>query len=381
MREVAESFGYREYNASPLEPSELYAGKTSEEIVNEQTYIFTDRGGRSVTLRPEMTPTVARMVARERKSLSFPLRLFSIPNVFRYERPQRGRLREHYQLNVDLFGIQGIEAEVEVISLAYQVLRKLGLRDHQFEIRVNDRKAVAKAFSELGLDEEKEKELYRLIDRKDKIDNFAEELERITGQTSELSVEESDGLKSLIKNLQEIGINNVIFKPDLMRGFDYYTGMIFEIFDTNPDNSRSLFGGGRYDDLLSIFGVEPVPTVGFGMGDVTIRDVLETYDLLPEEPSFSDVYVCVLDDYARSFADQVAQSLRDSGLRVSVDLRHDTIGSQLKRAEKDGARYALFIGEREKESGVIPLKDLITGERLEAKKEEVIEKINQISKE
>lgn len=377
MREVAESFGYREYNASPLEPSELYAGKTSEEIVNEQTYVFTDRGGRSVTLRPEMTPTVARMVARDRKSLSLPLRLFSIPNVFRYERPQRGRLREHYQLNADIFGISDTDAEIEVISLAYHILKRFGLSDSKFEIRVNDRRSVAEVFSNLGLTEEKRKSLYQLIDRKEKIDNFEEEYEKIVGEGVPFNIPQSQATKNLIDSLAELGIKNVVFKQDLMRGFDYYTGIIFEIFDTNPTNSRSLFGGGRYDNLLEIFGVEPVPTVGFGMGDVTIRDVLETYGLLPSDTSFTDVYVCVLDESASIYAGNIAQKMRNEGLRVSVDLRRDSIGSQLKRAEKDGAKFALFVGENEMKNNLVPFKSLITGEREEKEINDIILEVKQ----
>lgn len=363
MRDVAESFGYHEYNTSPLEPSELYAGKTSEEIVNEQTYIFTDRGGRSVTLRPEMTPSVARLVASKRKALAFPQRLFSIPNVFRYERPQRGRLREHYQLNVDLFGIAGIDAEIEVISLAANLLQRFGLKQDQFEIRINDRKAAAEIIAQFGLSSEEEKALYRLIDKKDKITNFDEELEKIIGVGKTLEISPSETVNNLIEELALRGIKNVVFTPDLMRGFDYYTGIIFEIFDTNPENSRSLFGGGRYDNLLEIFGVEPAPTVGFGMGDVTIRDVLETYDLLPVEFSFADIYICVLGESAKVFADEVAQKLRSENLRTVVDLRYDTISNQLKRAEKEGAKWAVFIGEDEKNADKLPLKNLSTGEQ------------------
>lgn len=379
MRETAESFGYREYAASPLEPSELYAGKTSDEIVNEQTYIFTDRGGRSVTLRPEMTPTVARMIAAGRKSISFPQRLFSIPNVFRYERPQRGRLREHYQLNVDLFGISSLEAEIETISLAYKLLKRFGLKDHQFEIRLNDRRAVAAAFAKLDLRQDEEKALYRLIDRKDKINNFKEELESIIGAGVEFEISESQSIKTLRTSLRKRGIENVVFRADLMRGFDYYTGIVFEIFDNNPENGRSLFGGGRYDNLLEIFGVDPVPAVGFGMGDVTIRDVLESYDLLPKDTSFSDVYICVLEDRTYAYADMVAEELRESGMRVSVDLKRDAVGSQLKRAEKDGAKFALFIGGREKDTGLIPIKNLVTGEQSEKDIKNIIIEVSQNS--
>jgi len=232
-RKVVEEAGYEEYGASPLELTEIYSEKSGAEIVNEQTFTFTDRGGRSVTLRPEMTPTLARMVAARRKSLRFPLRWYSIPNLFRYERPQRGRRREHYQLNVDIMGIAERSADMEIVSVAYKIMRAFGARDEDFEIRLN--------FPNGG--------------RQD-LDKFVEEL-------------------------NSNGIRNVKIDETLARGQAYYTGIVFEIFDTSPENGRSLCGGGRYDNLLEIFDAEPIPTVGFGMGDVALKDFLETHKLGP----------------------------------------------------------------------------------------------------
>ncbi|MDZ7726383.1 MAG: ATP phosphoribosyltransferase regulatory subunit [Candidatus Campbellbacteria bacterium] len=350
-------FGYKEYNASPLEYSELYTDKTSEEIVSEQTYTFMDRGGRNVTLRPEMTPTVARMIASRRKAMAFPQRLFSIPNVFRYERPQRGRLREHYQLNADLFGIDGIDAEIEIIDLANELLKRFGLKEDQYEIYINDRSILEDKFEELELDPKKKQAVYRLLDKKDKIDDFDEKLNELIGGDLLVGLEANERIDQLIEELSARGINNVKFKPYLVRGFDYYTGVIFEIFDTNPDNSRSLFGGGRYDDLLEVFGEEPVSAVGFGMGDVTIRDVLETYDLLPKEISFTDIYVCVSDRQYKVYADNVATRLRKNGIRTVVDMRYDTIDSQLKRSKKYGSKFALVVDEEAFNSDKLILKD------------------------
>ena len=230
-KKVAKKFGYVEYGASLLEPTELYTEKSGAEIVNEQTFTFTDRGDRSVTLRPEMTPTLARMVAARRNNLKFPLRWFSIPNLFRYERPQRGRKREHWQLNCDLLGIADESADQEIIMLAYNIMKEFGAKDDDFEIRLN----------------------------------FP------TGKKEEL--------EAFAKKLYEAGIRNTKIDETLARGQAYYTGIVFEIFDTDPANSRSICGGGRYDNLLRIFDVEPSPTVGFGMGDITIRDFLETHNL------------------------------------------------------------------------------------------------------
>ncbi|MEK7169670.1 MAG: histidine--tRNA ligase, partial [Patescibacteria group bacterium] len=306
-RKAVASFGFEEYNASLLEPSELYKSKTSEEIVNEQTYTFTDRGEREVTLRPEMTPTVARMVAARRKTLYFPVRWYSIGNMFRYERPQKGRLREHYQLNVDIFGIAGVEAEAEVIQVAYEIMRTFGMDDKSFEIRINSRKImnyiIGTLLGQSGADARK---TAGLIDRRAKMEkeafdaavsehlgendrllltllnsqNFEEFISRLPKEKELEAVLQE--VKTLIEELNALGITNVVFDQTLMRGFDYYTGIVFEVFDTHPGNPRSVFGGGRYDNLLELFGVEPIPTVGFAMGDVTMRDVLQTYDLLPK---------------------------------------------------------------------------------------------------
>ncbi len=228
---VAEEFGYQEYSASPLELTELYTEKSGEEIVKEQTFSFTDRGGRSVTLRPEMTPTLARMVAAKRRELGFPLRWYSIPNLFRYERPQRGRRREHYQFNADILGVTDTSADVEVVNIAYSILKKFGAKDEDFEVRLNHAQG-----------------------RLDEVDKFQAEL----------------------KNK---GIANTKIDESLARGQTYYTGLVFEIFDTNQENGRSIFGGGRYDNLLELFDVEPVPAVGIACGDIVIRDFLETHGL------------------------------------------------------------------------------------------------------
>lgn len=230
-RKVAESMGYEEYGASPLEPTELYTEKSGEELVGQQTFTFTDRGGRSVTLRPEMTPTLARMVAARRRSLKFPLRWYSIPNLFRYERPQRGRKREHYQLNCDILGVADESADLEIIKLAYSIMKEFGASDQDFEIKLN----------------------------------------YPTGNLEDL--------KAFQEKLAQAGITNTKIDETLARGQSYYTGIVFELFDTDPQNPRALCGGGRYDNLLELFDVEPVPAVGFGWGNITMRDFLETHGL------------------------------------------------------------------------------------------------------
>lgn len=380
MRSVVEQYGYMEYGASILEDSAIYRAKTGEEIVNEQTYTFIDRGGRDVTIRPEMTPTVARMVARRRNELPFPLRWYSIPNLFRYERPQRGRLREHWQLNVDMFGMDAVEADIETIGVASAILKGFGAQEEWFEVRVNDRRLVNFFMKDyLGLSDENAHRLMKLMDRKNKMpsEEFEMKAREIVGERMDafmkfLNVETIDqlpaeiashesiaSLKAIIDGLRKKGINNVVFFPTLMRGFDYYTKVVFEVFDTNPENARSLFGGGRYDDLVDLFGVEKVPAIGFGMGDVTLADFLETHDLLPKASQITtDVYVCSLSPEYHTEASRIADELREQGVRVAVDFTPRKVGAQIKTAVKQGIPFVLCIGEDELKTQQVKLKNL-----------------------
>lgn len=362
-RKTARSFGYEEYSASILEPSELYRSKTSEEIVDEQTYTFTDRGGREVTLRPEMTPTVARMVAGKHKEYAKPIRWFSMPNLFRYERPQRGRLREHWQLNVDIFGISERAAEVEIILVAHSIMKNFGMKDENFEIKLGDRRALEDTLqNKYKLASEQIPEFMRLLDKKEKIENFDERAQNLLGAEFRLDDISSPEADSLIEELREIGVKNAVFDPTIVRGFDYYDGVVFEIFDKDPENNRSLFGGGRYNGLLSIFGEDNFPAVGFGMGDVTIKDTLESYGLLPDMKQRLDLYVCTLSKEYAPYAQKKALELREKGLAVEVNLSDDKVSTQIKKAEKDGAKYVICVGENEIKSKEFSAKELATGE-------------------
>lgn len=395
MRKTVEGYGFEEYNASILEESALYRAKTGEEIVNEQTYNFVDRGGREVTIRPEMTPTIARMVAKNRKSLVFPLKWYSIPNNFRYERPQRGRLREHWQLNVDIFGSDNIEADIEIITLATQIMKEYGANEKQYEVRINHRQLTNFMLKKyFGLSEEISYKLSKLIDRKEKIkeEDFITEATKYVGNKIDLFMDffrtsldklpndflDCDGLNELniiTTHLNKTGLRNWRYDPTLIRGFDYYTGMVFEVFDLDPKNNRSLFGGGRYDDLVSIFGVEKVPGVGFGMGDVTIRDYLQTHELLPQLNSTCDLYLGVFGDEYYDFAIELANYLRDLGVRVSVDMSKKKIGQQIKIADRNKIPFVVCIGENEKKSEIFKLKSMFDNKEYELNKNEIAEKI------
>jgi len=373
MRSVVQSYGYIPYDASILEPTELYEAKTGEEIVKKQTYTFEDRGGRSVTMRPEMTPTVARMVARKRRELTFPLRWYSIANFFRYERPQRGRVREHWQLNVDIFGMADLSADIEIISIAYNLLKAYGLKDDQFEIRVNDRRLIDKTLSDAGLNSDEARAMQKLLDRKDKITQkqFEQRSVEITGKTFAFDPTPNQAIQDALSKLKKIGVNNAVFWPTLVRGFDYYNGIVFEVFDTGLKNNRSLFGGGRYDNLTDIFGDSNMPSLGFAIGDVTIRDVLETYSLLPEYKPTTQLCICYADTKRKEDVDAISAQLRTQGLNITTADAAKKVGDQVKYADKLKIPFVLCIGSKELESNTFTVKELATGKETPISQSEI----------
>ena len=388
IRESVEKFGYEEYDAPVLESTEIYKIKGSSEIVNEQSYSFIDRGGRNVTLRTEMTPSVSRMVAARRQHLTYPLRWYSIPNLWRYERPQRGRLREFWQLNVDLFGVLGVDAELEIIQIADAVLQGFAAKRSMYEIRINSRKfmdTLLLDYLKLGLVESDT--IRRLIDKKSKMSNdeFSAKVEAVMTPTQRelgslnkltdvLNIKKPEDLPSDLKNndslstvfeliekLKNIGITNVTFDTTLVRGFDYYTDVVFEIFDTNPNNNRAMYGGGRYDGLVELFGVEKVPTVGFGMGDVTLENFLRDNNLIPLISTETELCVILANDVTYDMLAKQLTVLRDEGVRVAVDISGKKIGKQIENAIKRMIPYGLIIGSKELAENHYALKDLRDG--------------------
>lgn len=370
---TAESFGFARYDASILEPAELYRSKTSEEIVNEQTYTFIDRGEREVTLRPEMTPTVARMVAAKKRDLSFPVRWYAIPNLFRYERPQRGRLREHWQLNCDMFGVDDIAAEIEMIALAYHTLTAFGATPDTFKIRINDRALMEAWYGHVfHLDNDSIRAVTRIVDRKNKVSaaEFKMMLGAIVPDTDRLiagldaktpeALREETTLSKIIDALTELGITNVVFDASLARGFDYYTGTIFEIFDTSPENNRSMLGGGRYNNLTGLFGGEAVSGIGFGMGDVVMKDFLLTHKLLPKDIHVTAPTLMIIptDSTFKLEAEKIAQAFRTSNVRTAVDISEKKLAKKISAASDGGVQYVLVVGNDECASQSFILKEL-----------------------
>ncbi len=396
IREVCESFGYQEYDAPILEPTEIYASKTSDEIVNEQTYTFEDRGGRSVTIRTEMTPSVSRMVAARRQELAYPARWYSIPNLWRYERPQRGRLREFWQLNVDLFGVSGIEGDFEMVQIVDAILKNYGAKSSMYDIKLNSRKFVDYLLQVyLGLDQERARAVIRLTDRMQKMETseFELQLQALVGddKASQLinvlkaksledmpdELKSNESLANLLKleaMLKEVGITNTPIDLTLMRGFDYYTDIVFEVFDTDPENNRSMFGGGRYDGLVGLFGVEPVSSVGFAMGDVPLQNFLESHQLLPELVSEVQVYVVLIGDVLIQAQKPIA-ILREEGVKVAVDVTGRKLDKQIQSAEKQGVPYVLFVGDRELQEQQYKLKELKSGTEQSLSIERVVQTV------
>jgi len=399
-RSVAENFGYEEYETPLLEPTEIYAAKTGEEIVNEQSYRFEDRGGRDVMIRPEMTPSVSRMVAGRRQEMGYPARLYSIANFMRYERPQRGRLREFSQINIDIFGVATIDAEIELIQIADMIMQKLGAKRDMYSIKINSRKLVVMIMADyLRLDAAQTQMMTKLLDKRDKMPSesfyaaaeeiFAAEdrkdgLERLktlleAGSMADLpeDIRESNPVKEvqlLFTLLHEYGIENAQFDVSLMRGLDYYTDIVFEVFDADPENNRSVFGGGRYDGLVGMYGVAPLPTAGFAIGDVSLQNFLESHNLIPELEPATDLIVIPVGEVVRE-SQGVAGLLRNAGLNVAVDVTTRKLEKQIKAADKLDVKFVMFVGNDELNSEEFQLKNLDTGETTRLSIQQIIEQL------
>lgn len=381
--QIAEKYGYENYGSPILEPYEIYAAKTGQEIVNEESYLFTDRGDRQVMIRPELTPSTCRMVAARRQELAYPARWYSISNFMRYQRPQRGRMREFWQFNADIFGVETIQAEVELIAMIDDILKSFGATEKMYTIKINSRHLINHLMNGyLGLDVVQSQMMIKLFDRKDKIssEQFRDQAVEIFDEASAkdglrkvaalfaarsmgdlpkeiLESAEIEQIQTLFSLLREQGVKNTTFDISLMRGLDYYTDIVFEVFDTNSENSRSLFGGGRYDGLVGLFGVEPIPTVGFGIGEVTFTDFLATHKLLPETRTKTEVYMVALGDTLKG-AQRLAKKMRGEGVRVELDITARKLDRQIRSAIKKGIPYILFIGQKELDEEIYTLKDL-----------------------
>lgn len=391
MRDVAESFGYQEYEAPLLESLELYAAKSGEELVNQQSYVFEDRGGDRITLRPELTPSLARMVAQRQNELVFPLRWWSFGPFWRYERPQKGRTREFFQWNVDLLGVDSPEADAENISVLATFLKRVGLRPEQVVILVNNRALMNAKFAGIGIPENLNTAASGWIDRRSKL-----EVEEWRAYGRELGLQadwiarveellerselwkESPGLARTFEAVEALGVGEFVrYDPSIMRGLLYYTGTVFEAWEVGGEIRRSILGGGRYDNLLADVGGAPLPAVGFAMGDVVIGLVLEQYGLLPPDLRVfpARALVTVFDAENQLESMRLGAELRAGGLDVAVYPEATRLGKQFKYADRAGARLALVLGPEELVAGRVTVKDLSSGEQTSVPRAEAPEKV------
>ncbi|MBQ8207299.1 MAG: histidine--tRNA ligase [Clostridia bacterium] len=390
IRETLELAAYEEYNGPMLESLELYAAKSGDELAREQTYNFTDRGGRDLAIRPEMTPSVARMVAAKIGELNYPLKWFSIPNMYRYERPQRGRLREFWQLNVDIFGCDTYEADLDVIQSAIAVLRAYGADETMFRVHINNRRFFNDVIAAIcGTDAEGSKKVSKVVDRKNKIprETYVKDMTELG--LSEEQIDKIDALYtmnvkdatafcpdsvgsqellSLFDALAATGLDKYcMFDFGIIRGLDYYTGTVFEVFDEAPENNRAMFGGGRYDNLVGLFAKNAkISGVGYGMGDVTLENFLVTHKLVPDVlRSGKKVLVARFDDVAIEKYTAIVDQLRAAGIVTSLYTGIKKFGKQIDYAVKGNYSHVVIMGGSELEKGIAKIKNLETREEIE----------------
>ena len=387
IRETLALAAYEEYNGPMLESLDIYIAKSGEEIANEQTYHFTDRGGRQLAVRPEMTPTVARLVAAKMNELNFPLKWFSIPNLYRYENPQRGRLREHWQVNVDIFGCDTYEADMEVISTAILLLKGFDADESMFKVHINNRRFFNDVIASIaGTDAEGSRKVSKVVDRKNKIPRPAyeaamkelglgdEQIAKIDA-LYEMNVEEaaalcpeSQGSRELLElfgALKKADLDRYcVFDFGIIRGLDYYTGTVFEVFDEAPENNRAMFGGGRYDNLVGLFVKNTnITGVGFGFGDVTLENFLVTHKLVPDLTKTGvKVLITRFTDVPYERYLELVQSLREAGIVSSLYLGTKKFGKQIDYAVKGHFSHILIMGGSELEAGSVKVKNLETRE-------------------
>ena len=394
MREVAESFGYQEYEAPILEPLELYAAKSGEELVKEQSYVFTDRGGSEITLRPELTPSLARMIAQKQNELNFPVRWWSFGPFWRYERPQKGRTREFFQWNVDMLGVATPEADAENAAVLATFFQRVGLSPQQVLIKVNNRRLIDSRFDAYDISSDQRPAVSSWIDRREKM---TPETWMAYGKEIGLSPEQITNLKEMLADkelwkqsveltrffavIAALGLSDyIIFDASIMRGLLYYTGTVFEAWEVGGDIKRSILGGGRYDNLTRDVGGDPIPGVGFAMGDVVITLILEKYGLLPKELSINPapIFVTVFDEERLLQSFKLASELRRAGLNVVCYPEAAKLQKQFKYADRIGAKVTLVLGPDEVAKGQVAVKNLLNGEQVSVAREELNAAIRKI---
>ncbi|MFX1502236.1 MAG: histidine--tRNA ligase [Promethearchaeota archaeon] len=413
LKDVVERYGYEEYRTPQLEPIEIFAAKSSDELVNEQSFIVEKKKGERLILIPELTPSLARMVAKKSQELKKPIRWFCIPTCFRYERPQKGRRREFKQPNVDILGEDSLFADLEIFNIIVDIFTEFGATAEQFQIYYNSRRFMDSVCNFiLKIDKSKIPLIYKVLDKSDKmeedefekylIDTFQDEL-TIQGI---LKLKDAKSLDELLKKfddipndfyksegyleienfnqlLKEVNISNYCtFSSGTVRGLDYYTGIIFEVYDTGTENIRSIFGGGRYDDLLSIFSDEKITGTGFGMGVYTLSLFLKTYNLIPDEireKDYSDtIYIASINEDLSTYAFEIARIVREEDFPCIIDYRFKNLKNQLKKANELGVIIVLIIGPEELKDRTVTIRNMVSEVQKTVELSELINKIYDI---
>ena len=386
MRNAAESFGYGPYDTPLLEEVELYRAKSGRELIDQQIYSFKDRGGRFLAIRPEMTPGLARMVAQVHLEWPKPIRLYSIPNLYRYERPQRGRVREHWQFNCDIFGEKTPYGEIEILQMAVFLMESLGADHSHFEILLNDRQVVDHFLKEtMNLSSSKALDIMKVMDKAKKVskDSLEKMVEDIGLDKKQVKLffdylgnkKFPQALQDLVDCLDGAGLKKYVkYDPSIVRGMDYYTGIVFEIYDKHPDNHRAIAGGGAYQGLLQMFGESALPGVGFGMGDVTLQDFIDVHGLKPDfaKPA-NDLFLGFGQEDSRKKILQLAIGLRKKKMKVISSNTPLKLNKLFAMGEKRGAKFTGFIGEDELKKEEIQIKN-------QATRKQVSFKLSQIDK-
>lgn len=392
IREVSLSFGYQEYEAPFLESIELYAAKSGEELVKEQAFVFPDRGGNLITLRPELTPSLARMITQRQNQLTYPLRWWSFGPFWRYERPQKGRTREFFQWNIDLIGVNTPEADAELVCICAELFKKVGLSPDQVKILVNDRQLMEDSLKSVGISKEMKPFVFRLIDRKDKMKMPQWREYGLNGSISEAQLKEillilenkelykkSENLMRFFDAVSSLGVKDyILYEPGIIRGLDYYTGIVFEAKDIG-EKGRAILGGGHYDNLVEDVGGNQLPGVGFAMGDVVFSLVLEKYGKIPSllKPPAS-IMVAVFNQEHINDSIEMSARLRNKGFNVICYPQEEKLSKQFKYADKLDIKIAIIIGPDEKRNKMVSIKDLRTGEQKSVSLESIAEELKML---
>jgi histidyl-tRNA synthetase len=371
IRAVSERFGYQEYEGPILESIALYAAKSGEELVKEQSFVLTDRGGDELALRPELTPTLARMVAQKQNVLPKPIRWWSFGPFWRYERPQKGRTREFFQWNIDLIGSNSVQADAEIAAISAEFFRSVGVGPEIARIQVNNRRLMNAQLRNMGINGDLVQRVFKVIDKREKLDDrtwgeYAASVGLSESQIASLRAmlsnrelwKQSDELVAFFEGLNDLGVREYFeFEPSVIRGLDYYTGTVLEGRDKK--GGRAIFGGGRYDSLVADVGGEPLPAVGFAMGDVVISLMLEEYGKLPSLVTCpTQVLIATFDASLFSTARKLAAQWRAGGLRVEIYPDAAKLDRQLKYADAKNIPFVAILGPDETAANNVMLKDL-----------------------